>query len=454
MLRGSHSHRNDPLTTDRVHAPAQPRAGAEVTYDLRGEGNVIRRATVTRDTFRTYGVKPAGRQPLIQFMLDALTNQGCRIIHKPASDHAPFRMTFETTQGERIGIVAYAFLANKTVTRKRPVDEQRFQIKYGGDLSGLHELWQDPYGLYVTLLLGINPTDNFFVAADPLLHNPTRFSVSVEYKDEHVDELLSLGWHAWERERRGGSPHPTRKRAKRAAEHRGEPLFEALVGGVPEHFLRLIRFEREVFGEAPGERHYLAEHFLDSPLVTATSNLIAPPPEVDSKRLHALALEFNLPEEKVLDLIAQRRMLRMAVRGSVAEEHLLTELRAIPGVTRCERLDDDRGPDVKLRFGGRDLTIECKNSSRVRTAEGYEKIDLQRTRAAKSDPCSRYYRPSDFDIVAACIHAVTGKWEFKYAPSKVLQPHNTCEGRLSNNVKLDGQWSRDATTALQLAIAS
>jgi hypothetical protein len=46
----------------------------------------------------------------------------------------------ETPAGERTGIVAYAFLANNTPTKNRPKDEHRFQIKYGGDLGGVHEI--------------------------------------------------------------------------------------------------------------------------------------------------------------------------------------------------------------------------------------------------------------------------------------------------------------------------
>ncbi len=394
------------------------------------------------------------REPLIKFMLDALEDQGCRIIHRPAPNSAPFRITFETPQGERLGVIAYAFLANNRKIKNRPEDEHRFQIKYGGDLSGLHELWQDPYGLYVTLLVGINPELGFFVAADPNLHNPTRFSVSVEFKEAHVSQTLRERWLAWERERRGGVAHPQRRRTKRPMTEQGEPLFEALVGGTSEHFLQLVRFEREAFAEEPGERHYIADHFLDSSLVTASRDLVAAPPTISPQRLHSLAQEFALSEQKVLDLISERRMLKMAVRGSVAEEHLLGALASVPGVKDCRRLKDDWGPDLAMTFHDREITVECKNSSRVLTAEGLEKIDLQRTRASKGDPCSRYYKRTEFDLVAACIHAVTERWEFKYAPVRSLDPHKTCVGRLSNNVKLDGRWTRNATIALEKLVVA
>ena len=339
-----------------------------------------------------------------------------------------------------MGIVAYAFLANNREIRNRPKDEHRFQIKYGADLTGLHEIWQDPYGLYVTLLIGINPELGFFVAADPVLRNPTRFSVSVEFKDNQAREILDKKWVAWERERRPGN-----KRLD-------EPLFEVLVGGTADQLLRFIRFEREAWGEEPGERHYLAEHFADTALITASRELLASPTAIAAEHLHALAKEFALPERKVLDLISERRMLKMAVRGSVAEEHLVNALRGAPGVVDCHRLEEDHGPDVVLSFNGKKVTIECKNSSRVPTKEGFEKIDLQRTRTSKADPCSRYYKPSEFDLVAACIHAVTERWDFKYAASDELDPHPTCAGRLSNNVKLDKRWTVDASAALRRVV--
>jgi hypothetical protein len=390
-----------------------------------------------RENPSTYGVKPSDREPLIRFIADALEKDGCRLIYTPPATSAPFRFTFETPHGERIGIVAYAFFANNKKIKNRPLDEHRFQIKYGGDLSGLHEIWQDPYGLYITLLLGINPELEFFVAADPVIRNPTRFSVSVEFKDEQANAVLDKKWMAWERERRPG---------KKTAD---EPLFEVLIGGTADQLLRLIRFEREAWGEEPGERHFLAERFTAGmPLVTASPELLAPAPAISAEHLHALAKEFALPEVKVLDLIAERRMLKMAVRGSVAEEHLVNALRSVAGVGDCRRLEADRGPDVQLSFQGRDIRVECKNTSRVRTKEGYEKIDLQRTRASKADPCSRYYKPSEFDLVAACVHAVTGKWDFKYAPTSKLDAHATCAGRLSNNVKLDARWTENAAQAL------
>lgn len=107
--------------------------------------------------FKTYNVSAADRAPLLHFMLDALRASGARILHASPPDTAPFVITFETRTGERIGIVAYAFLATRTVTRNRPADERSFQIKYGSkSANNSHAIWQDPWGLYTTLMVGID----------------------------------------------------------------------------------------------------------------------------------------------------------------------------------------------------------------------------------------------------------------------------------------------------------
>jgi len=77
-------------------------------------------------------------------MCEALESQGCRIIHASEPNRAPFVITFETLTGERMGVVAYAFLATRTVTKNRPEDERSFQVKYGSKLkNNSHVIFQD-----------------------------------------------------------------------------------------------------------------------------------------------------------------------------------------------------------------------------------------------------------------------------------------------------------------------
>jgi hypothetical protein len=371
--------------------------------------------------YRTYRVDRKEREPLLAFMLGALKKDGCRIIYAPPPDRAPFRIIFETREGERIGIIAYAFFANNHQTKNRPIDEHRFQIKYGSKTGELHSLWQDPFGLYTTLFVGINTEQGFFVGADPVLHNPTKFFISLEFKRSHVDKIVESGWFAWER-----------PRVKRR-----DPV-EILVGGKSSSFLRYIRFEREALGEDQGHRQLLAERATESPA-----------------GIHALAREFELSEREVLDLIGGANRLKMAVRGWVAEEHLLRFLQEIRGVTECHRIEKDSGPDISLRFSGsRPVTIECKNVLRSRTREHLAKLDFQRTRASKADSCSRYYSPKDFDIVAACLHAQTEKWSFQFSLSKLLKAHRRCSGKLDSNVVIDSRWTADPREVLKAAVAS
>ncbi|WP_147443634.1 hypothetical protein [Corallococcus sicarius] len=388
--------------------------------------------------YRVYPVSRSSKEPLLQFMLKALKDSGCRILQHSPPTQAPFRITFETPAGERLGILAYAFFANSKRTKNRPADEHRFQVKYGPDDKRLHSIWQDPYLLYTTLFCGIDPERGIFVGADPALHHPTRFFISIEFKDHHVDTLQKQGWHSWERDHRAED---------------GKPV-EVLVGGTAQSFLRYVRFEREALYEDQGHRQFLAERVPQTPpaafssLRVANADVIPP-----SDRVHALAREFQMEEGQVLDLIANARRLKMAVRGWVAEEHLVRRLRLVPGVTDCERDDAEGRPDVRLRFeGSRIVTIECKNVLRKPNAANLARVDFQRTRAAKGDPCSRYYSAGDFDVVAACLHAVTEKWEFRYVLPRNLESHSRCPGKLASNVRVDDRWNAEVSAVLRAAV--
>ena len=125
---------------------------------------------------------------------------------------------------------------------------------------------------------------------------------------------------------------------------------------------------------------------------------------------------------------------------------------AFPGVTHCERLDSEGSPDLQLSYdGGPLLTVECKNVLRRTDAAGRPRIDFQRTRASKQDPCSRYYAAKDFDVVAGCLHAVTERWEFRYKLTGELAPHSKCAGKLSSNLLVDSAWTVDPAEVFRAA---
>lgn len=376
--------------------------------------------------YRTYRVSERSRGPLLAFIRRALENCGCRIISTTGADVAPFRISFESPDGERAGIVAYAFFAGSRLTRNRPTDEHRFQVKYGPDDKQLHALWQDPFGLYTTLFLGIDPERGLFVGVDPVLHSPTRFFISIEYKDEHVERIQRDGWVAWERAKRGAAlDEPT----------------EILVGGVPENFLRYVRFERAAVGLDAGHRQLLADKLgllRNVKSFSPPAPTIAPSPQV----LHRLTEEMQLSETELMDLIQSAPRLKMAVRGWVAEVHLERHLVSLPSVEKCKRIEEEGGPDLEVKLKGihRPILIECKNVLREPTREGTPRVDFQRTRASKGDPCTRFYKAEDFDVLAACLHPLTEDWEFEIRshrrfgtsqdlPGQVEQPR-PCQSRL------------------------
>lgn len=183
-------------------------------------------------------------------MLAGIADAGCRLLYNSGPGRAPFVITFEAPGGERFGIVTYAFLANRTPTKNRPPDERSFQIKYGSksDLASenLHPIWQDPMGLFTTLFLGIDVDEGFFVAADPERHNPTKFFIRLEFKDEHARAIRSRDWYAW-----------TRGRGANDSERPGE----VLVGGTRMKFFDLIRLERQSVGASPARRFELARAY-------------------------------------------------------------------------------------------------------------------------------------------------------------------------------------------------
>jgi len=143
-----------------------------------------------------------------------------------------------------MGVVAYAFLCTRTPTKNRPADERSFQIKYGKRDGLEHTLFQDPLLLSTTLLLGIDPTEGFFVAADPTLHSPTKFFIRLEFKDREAALIRREGWHCWTRDRRATTHHPERG--------------ELLVGGAQNRLLELVKFERAAKGLSQSDRLALA----------------------------------------------------------------------------------------------------------------------------------------------------------------------------------------------------
>lgn len=406
-------------------------------------------------SYETFRVSAHSRAPLVAFMTSALRQAGCVILNQSPADEAPFRISFLTPWGERMGVIAYAFLANSALTRNRPPDEHRFQMKYGSRDGRLHELWQDPFGLYTTICIGINLEQGFFVGVDPVLNSPTLLFISKEFKQDQVDEIHERGWHAWERYIRPKARQQAFAGENLVADSAAfEDGHEVLVGATAQHLLRYILFEREVIGEDQGHRQLVAERFPESLLaVQAGEDKGAKPIMIPAARLHALEGEFELSADQILGLIAGAPRLKMAVRGWVAERHLQSLLERLPLVTDVRVIEEDGRPDFEVRVqrSRRPLLIECKNVLRTKSKDGLSRMDFMKTRASPADPCSRYYSASDFDVVAACLHAGTERWEFAARQTSAMEPHVRCPGKLLHRVVVDSAWATDLGDVLERA---
>ncbi len=366
----------------------------------------------------------------------ALERSGATIVTAPDPTVAPFEYRIRTPEGETLDLLCYAFTANKYRQGGRPSDEHRFQVKYGSEFDRPHEIHVDPTRAKITLMFGVHDERDLFVAVDPMMHRLTWFSSSVEFKEEDLDQTLEgVGWHGWERERTS--------RGRRRIDPREDLRVEVLVAFRPEHFLRYVELERVASGLDPGERLL----FIDK----IEHQLAHPPPAAPPLVLaHPLEQQLGLSAQEILEVIRGRGRLLTAVLGGVAEQHLERYLATVPEVS-FERIDKDGQPDFKVRYRSRTriVRIECKNV-RARLAAGHRPwVDFQKTRAAKGDPCSRYYAPTQFEVLAACLHPVTERWEFKFRETAGLAPHKKCAGKLATNVYVeDPTWTPDLPSML------
>lgn len=366
------------------------------------------------------------------FLEEAVANAGARIVYSSGPSVAPLFLTVEHPDGAREGVVLYAFHANRRVTRNRPVDEHRCQIRYG-DVNDAdwrlaeHPVAFDPAAADVTLVVGVEPEAGLIVALDPLLYDPLPLGISVFWKDAEVDAAQGAGWHAWERDNLTGANRLARSATLGV---------ETLLAVAPERVLELIRFERtaQALRLDPALRLRAAQDF---------------PASGGPAGLHALERDYQLPAQEILAIVGERARLAMAVRGGVAEHHLGRLLAGHPAVAEAEMGLQEGPPDYIVRLrDGRSTTIECKNASPKLYADGTPKVEVQKTRTSKADPASRLYEPSAFDILAACMYGPTGRWEFKFRRSVDLDAHELHPGRIAPLQRITDEWADDLRDVL------
>lgn len=152
---------------------------------------------------------------------------------------------------------------------------------------------------------------------------------------------------------------------------------------------------------------------------------------------HPLEVKFNASAWDILCAIERGFRAQVDVKGKLAEWFLnkvLEELKAAGLFTAVEWSDENGKPDFRLVSKAFDLRLECKNlRSDERYADGTYKLETQKTRNQKlkegqeeQEPRpkgTRWYKVTEFDIVAACLFNQTGRWEYLFARTVDLKRH-------------------------------
>jgi hypothetical protein len=360
----------------------------------------------------------------------AVTTSGARLLFSSGPAVAPLFVGVEAPDGERVGVNAYVFHANKVATRNRPSDEHRAQIRYGDVNSRTwresgHPLGFDPTGIDLTLVLVAHADAGLLLALDPLAYDPLPLGNSIYFKDTEIDAAIRDGWRVWERNTHGG----TRKGAV-------EPGLETIVAFKPERFLDFLAVERQA-------QTLRLDHALRFRVAERGATERLP------QGLHELEEAFGLSSFDILDIIGRKSRLAMAMRGGVAEHHLGLVLDEDPAVRRADEGQQEGPPDFFVELvDGRRVTVECKNASPELYADGTPKVEVQKTRASKGDPTSRFYTHESFDVVAACMYGPTRAWTFRFRRSTDLVEHPSHPRRIAPLQRITGDWASSLMGAL------
>lgn len=368
----------------------------------------------------------SGRADIHEFLLDAVSRSGGRVLFASPPTRAPIFLGVQGSRDERLGILVYPFRATHRLIRNRPADEHRLQIRYGAESTwdDEHLVGRDVAGVDTTLVVGVHIEAELLIGLDPYTYDPLPMGISVELKDHDVQAAQVAGWHVLERDNIGGVRRPN---------PRAPHGLETVVLFRPDRFLDYVRIERQAtdLGLDPPLRYALAEQ-----AQTAAEGAGA---RVGA--IHELERDFAMSAQAIMDVIAHRNRLSVAVRGGVAEYHLERLLRRDRSVRTVTRLDEDAKPDfdVTMRSGKR-LLVECKNCSPRPYANGDLRVEVQKTRATQGDPAGRLYRRDQFDVVASCLFPATGKWEFRFKAARDLAVDARYDDRLAALQRVDDSW--------------
>tara|TARA_R100000365_G_C2747614_1_gene77728 strand:- start:739 stop:1917 length:1179 start_codon:yes stop_codon:yes gene_type:complete len=366
-----------------------------------------------------------GRSDLHDFLAHSVEASGGRLLYVSDSGRAPVYLGVQLDSDERIGMLVYPFRITRNTIRNRPDDEVRGQLRYGSEDSWKreHPVGRDIAGADVTMILGIDLAEGVLLGLDANLWDPLPMGISFYAKEAEITQAKETGWHVWEKVNRGGN---------KRAEARSPTNLETVVAFTPDRLIDYARLERR----ATALR-------LDPPLRFSAATAMADRTLPDEpQRRHVLEKQFALTSEQILDIIGGRNRLSVAVRGGVAEYHLEKQLTGAPGIASVQRLDVDAMHDFDVTLDdGTFLRVECKNASPKTSAGGAFKVEVQKTRASKGDPASRFYAADGFDVVAACLFSPTGRWEFRFGRTADMARHKDFSDRIAPIQTITDDWT-------------
>ena len=378
-----------------------------------------------RNFGHVYKVSPR-RADLHAFLIKAVESSGGRILYVSEADRVPIS-GIQLDSDERLGLLVYPFRMTRNATRNRPADEVRGQLRYGGgtDWNQTHPVGRDVAGVDVTVIVGIDVDNEILLGLDARLWDPLPMGISFYAKVADLDRAKRSSWLVWEKVNRSGP--------KRYEPARSPTELETMVAFTPDRFIDYARLERR----ATSLR-------LDPSLRFAAATAMAERASPELQREHVLEKQFALTSEQILDIIGGRNRLAVAVRGGVAEHHLEYQLRLRTDIAQVERLDIDAMHDFNvILVSGKILRVECKNASPHVYPNGDYKVEVQKTRASKGDPASRFYEMEAFDVVAACLFTATGQWSFRFGLTHSMQRHRDFPGRLAPIQRISSTWVGD-----------
>jgi hypothetical protein len=360
----------------------------------------------------------------------AVTQSAGRLLFSTGHRTAPLFLGIESPEGERMGLNAYVFHANQVTTRNRPSDEHRAQIRYGDVTdpawrASPHPLGFDPAGVDITAVLVAHPEAGLILALDPLAYDPLPLANSIYFKDDDIVAAARDGWRVWERTAYGGKK-----------QRRIEEGLETVIAFTPDRLFDYLAVERQA--QALG-----LDHALRFRLAERGAGRRVP------QQIHELEQAYALSSFDLLDIVGRKNRLAMAIRGGVAEHHLGIALDGDPLVRRAVEGHQEGPPDFFVDMvDGRAIAVECKNASPTLYADGTPKVEVQKTRASKGDPTSRFYGPGAFDVVAACMWGPTGEWRFRFRRSAALVQHPLHPGKIAPVQRITPEWAYTLAEAL------